>query len=88
MVNVPYILLGEGHGSYWSMTILEHDHPGGGPRARPCPGLPCRMLLPEPYEPAPRRYPLVISLHGSGERGTDNVAQLKNGLDVRSRAAP
>lgn len=45
-------------------------------------GLPCRMLLPEPYEPARRRYPLVVSLHGSGERGTDNVAQLKNGLRV------
>lgn len=24
-----------------------------------------------------RRYPLVIFLHGSGERGTDNEAQLK-----------
>jgi len=41
-------------------------------------GLPCRVLLPAPYRE--RRYPLVVSLHGSGERGTDNVAQLKNGL--------
>jgi predicted peptidase len=42
--------------------------------------LPCRVLLPARYEPQVRRYPLVVSLHGSGERGTDNRAQLKNGL--------
>jgi predicted peptidase len=45
-------------------------------------GLPCRVLLPDPYEPQARRYPLVISLHGSGERGTDNRAHLKNGLSM------
>jgi predicted peptidase len=45
-------------------------------------GLPCRVLLPARYEPERHRYPLVISLHGSGERGTDNRAQLKNGLSV------
>lgn len=45
-------------------------------------GLPCRVLLPARYEPHAHRYPLVISLHGSGERGTDNAAQLKNGLSV------
>jgi predicted peptidase len=43
-------------------------------------GLPCRVLLPDDYDPAQRRYPLVLSLHGSGERGDDNVAQLRNGL--------
>ncbi|MFL5322583.1 MAG: hypothetical protein ACJ790_23180 [Myxococcaceae bacterium] len=48
-------------------------------------GLPCRVLLPERYEPQRRRYPLVVSLHGSGERGTDNVAQLRNGLDLFER---
>ncbi|MDB4884040.1 MAG: hypothetical protein JWL95_2806, partial [Gemmatimonadetes bacterium] len=48
-------------------------------------GFPCRVLLPEPYEPAQQRYPLVVSLHGSGERGTDNCAQLKNGLSVFER---
>lgn len=45
-------------------------------------GLPCRVLLPSHYEPHARRYPLVVSLHGSGERGTDNSAQLRNGLSV------
>jgi predicted peptidase len=38
------------------------------------------LLLPGSYEPQLRRYPLVVSLHGSGERGTDNVAQLRNGV--------
>ena len=42
-------------------------------------GLPCRVLLPEHYDPQ-HRHPLVVSLHGSGERGTDNEAQLRNGL--------
>ena len=42
-------------------------------------GLPCRVLLPRGYDPQ-RRYPLVLSLHGSGERGDDNVRQLQNGL--------
>ncbi|MBE2249108.1 MAG: dienelactone hydrolase family protein [Myxococcus sp.] len=49
-------------------------------------GLPARVLLPEPYEPHRTRYPLVVYLHGSGERGTDNAAQLKNG--VRAFEAP
>lgn len=50
-------------------------------------GLPCRVLLPEGYAPHTTRYPLVVSLHGSGERGTDNAAQLRNGLEafVRTR---
>jgi predicted peptidase len=49
-------------------------------------GLPCRVLLPEPYEPDARRYPLVLALHGSMERGDDNVRQLSNG--VQSFASP
>ena len=39
--------------------------------------LPYRQLSPD-YNTS-RRYPLVIFLHGSGERGTDNEAQLKWG---------
>ncbi|MDP1916911.1 MAG: PHB depolymerase family esterase [Myxococcales bacterium] len=45
-------------------------------------GMPARVLLPEPYEPQRTQYPLVVSLHGSGERGTDNASQLKNGIRV------
>jgi len=37
-----------------------------------------RMLFPD-YDTV-RRYPLIIFLHGSGERGNDNEAQLKWGV--------
>jgi len=37
-----------------------------------------RILLPENYK-ASERYPLIVFLHGSGERGNDNQAQLKWG---------
>ena len=40
--------------------------------------LPYRLLQPANIE-AGKKYPLVIFLHGAGERGTDNAAQLKNG---------
>jgi predicted peptidase len=34
-----------------------------------------RLLKPEKIEPG-KKYPLVLFLHGAGERGTDNVKQL------------
>ncbi len=37
-----------------------------------------RLMLPENYDPS-KKYPLVYFLHGAGERGSDNEAQLKNG---------
>jgi predicted peptidase len=37
-----------------------------------------RMLQPAGYE-SQKAYPLVVFLHGSGERGTDNAAQLTHG---------
>ncbi len=37
-----------------------------------------RMLLPENYKSG-KKYPLIVFLHGSGERGNDNEAQLKWG---------
>jgi predicted peptidase len=37
-----------------------------------------RILFPENYEAA-KKYPLVIFLHGAGERGKDNNKQLVNG---------
>jgi len=49
-------------------------------------GLPCRVLLPQRYQPAQVQYPLVVFLHGSGERGDDAVSQLKNG--ARAFEAP
>jgi predicted peptidase len=38
-----------------------------------------RLLKPLDYDPG-EKYPLVIFLHGAGERGDDNVAQLKHGM--------
>lgn len=40
--------------------------------------LPYRELLPEKYNPK-QKYPLVLFLHGMGERGSDNEAQLTHG---------
>jgi predicted peptidase len=41
--------------------------------------LPYRLLKPDGYDPQ-KRYPLVLFLHGAGERGDDNTAQLKHGV--------
>ena len=38
--------------------------------------LPYRLFVPANYDPA-RKYPVVLFLHGLGERGTDNRAQLE-----------
>jgi len=40
--------------------------------------LPYRILFPENFDPA-KKYPLVLVLHGAGERGNDNEAELING---------
>lgn len=41
--------------------------------------LPYRILYPENYDPA-KKYPLVLFLHGAGERGNDNEKQLVHGV--------
>lgn len=40
--------------------------------------LPYQVMFPENYE-ASKQYPLVIFLHGAGERGNDNLKQLTHG---------
>lgn len=40
--------------------------------------LPYRLLLPQSFD-AKKEYPLILFLHGSGERGRDNEAQLVHG---------
>jgi predicted peptidase len=42
--------------------------------------LRCRILTPLDFSPT-RKYPLVVFLHGSGERGNDNESQLAWGSD-------
>ncbi|MET0298221.1 MAG: dienelactone hydrolase family protein, partial [Flavitalea sp.] len=37
-----------------------------------------RILYPEKYNPS-KKYPLILFLHGAGERGKNNEAQLKHG---------
>lgn len=40
--------------------------------------LPYRILYPENYDKT-KKYPLILVLHGAGERGKDNVKQLVHG---------
>ena len=40
-----------------------------------------RLLVPQNYDAA-QKYPAVLFLHGAGERGTDNTAQLKHGAPL------
>lgn len=40
-----------------------------------------RILYPENFSPT-QKYPLVLFLHGAGERGNDNEAQLTHGGDL------
>lgn len=39
-----------------------------------------RLFKPKSYD-AKQKYPLVLFLHGAGERGADNAAQLKHGMN-------
>lgn len=43
--------------------------------------LPYRILLPKNFD-SNKRYPLILFLHGSGERGSDNELQLTHGADL------
>jgi len=43
--------------------------------------LPYRILYPENYDEN-QEYPLVLFLHGAGERGNDNALQLKHGAEL------
>ena len=64
-------------GLAWAQTALEvvfavREHKEADGKR-----LPYRLLAPKDYRPA-ESYPLVIWMHGSGERGTDNRRQLTN----------
>lgn len=42
--------------------------------------LPYRLLMPKEYD-SNKKYPLVVFLHGAGERGNDNTRQLVHGMN-------
>jgi len=44
--------------------------------------IPYRLLVPPDCDPR-RRYPLILFLHGAGERGSDNEAQLEHAEVLR-----
>ena len=46
--------------------------------------MPYRLLIPENYDKK-KRYPLVLFLHGYGERGSDNAKQLRNCVGLFAR---
>lgn len=46
-----------------------------------------RLLTPRGYEKSTDAHPLLIFLHGAGERGVDNAAQLSHGKEFMRRAA-
>jgi predicted peptidase len=41
--------------------------------------MPYRLLIPPHYDAA-TKYPVILFFHGSGERGDDNLKQLKHGI--------
>jgi len=43
--------------------------------------MPYRLLLPENFD-AKKKYPLLLFLHGAGERGNDNEIQLVHGAEL------
>lgn len=43
--------------------------------------MPYRLLLPDNYD-ATKKYPVIFFLHGSGERGNNNEAQLTHGAKL------
>jgi poly(3-hydroxybutyrate) depolymerase len=45
-----------------------------------------RLFKPKDYDPA-RKYPLVLFLHGAGERGNNNLAQVRDALYFAKEAA-
>ncbi len=47
--------------------------------------LPYRILFPENYD-RKKKYPLVLFLHGAGERGNDNEKQLVHGASLFLKA--
>lgn len=64
---IPAITLAQHHGSFQKYWYVQESDT-----------LPYRLLLPAKYNPR-KKYPLILFLHGAGERGNNNESQLNNG---------
>jgi predicted peptidase len=64
----PAWILEEDHGVFLKKVFVNADGDS----------LPYQILWPQNYDPK-EDYPLVLFLHGAGERGVDNEVQLKHG---------
>jgi len=49
--------------------------------------LPYRLFIPDNYSPL-NKYPIVLTLHGAGDGGTDNLSQIANSRIATSWAVP
>ncbi|MEZ0267373.1 MAG: hypothetical protein ACAI43_21780, partial [Phycisphaerae bacterium] len=78
-VNVPTCPTRAADATIKDFEIRQQaDDRGGAP-------LPYRLFKPANYDPA-RKYPVVLFLHGAGERGSDNAVQVKHILPLAKEA--
>ena len=72
--NYAEYLKAQGNINYDKLLILFEENTYMGSDGTE---LPYRIYVPSDYDPS-KLYPVVTILHGAGERGSDNQAQLKN----------
>jgi predicted peptidase len=70
LLSITAIALAQDKGLYEKKTFIRNNDT-----------LRYRILYPEGYDPA-QKYPLILLLHGAGERGNDNEAQLTHGAGL------
>lgn len=75
LIPVFFWILTPTHGQDFTLFNAETYHSADGK------ALPYRILYPKNYDRS-RTYPLVLFLHGGGERGDDNEKQLLHGVKV------
>jgi predicted peptidase len=68
-------------------SVNDTDFQSGGYKDAAGKTLPYRLLTPRGYATSTAAHPLLIFLHGAGERGNDNAAQLSHGKEFMRRAA-
>src|SRR3954466_12859543 len=71
LLMIPAVIAAPDHRDRYEARTFTAEHGGQ---------LPYRLLKPKGYD-KDQAYPLVLFLHGAGERGTDNQKQLIHGLN-------